>query len=467
MQKSRRSLTAASRLVALTLFGFCGLGSGDPVHAHGDWGHVHVTGWAIENLPSGELRDFFAEPEVFSAALYGGSFPDSGYWVDQPPHREFAEYSHWEPFVQSFIEYIRANHPPPFDTLEDRQLVAFLMGCAAHGLQDEVFDSLFLLQARERDGHGQDEADGGTDFFLYDDGHIRFPVEHFVPTDVLLEIYADLPQTITADIIREGADAQTRSYVNPTLIATFATAFVEESRAVLPWASEHYLDPSVPGSLATEIAPTMRYMEAIWERLHDRWDERDLVVHAFPEDPRRLRSHRSDKVDSWITLVFGRAITEPTGELLDADGNRVNARFTGTRWGHPFPRLVRFLPESDLEPGAIYTARLLPGASIIGGGTTSEAIEFSFQVDCADPEDPVCPDLGEIDVPALDGTFVPPTRRAAQEDDGCAVAPERSMPGWQLLTPLAFLAWVRRRARRQAAAALRHRVASVLGNNER
>ena len=32
--------------------------------AHGIWCHVHVTGWAIENLPAGELKTFFDDPEV-------------------------------------------------------------------------------------------------------------------------------------------------------------------------------------------------------------------------------------------------------------------------------------------------------------------------------------------------------------------------------------------------------------------
>jgi hypothetical protein len=400
---------------------------------------VHVTGWAIENLPNGELRELFADPEVFAAGLYGASFPDVGYWGDEPAQREFAEYSHWEPFVQGFIEYMRANDPPPFESLESRKLVAFLLGCAAHGLQDEIFDSLFLLQTREHDHHGQNEADGGTDFFLYDDGYYRFSVEEFVPTDVLLDLFADLPQNITAKTLSDAVDAQTTSYVNDTLYPIFAMSFVEDSRRTIPWASEHYMDPAVPGSLLSEVTPTMRYMEAVWERLHGRWDERDLVVHAFPDEPRRLRGHLAENVDSWVTLIFGRAVTGPSGALLDADGNPVAASFTGTRWGHPYPRLVRFLPDEDLEPGAIYTARLNAGAELIGGGTTTEASELSFQVSCASPDDPVCPPLGEIDVPVTDGTFVPPPVAPDTEDDSCAITPSGGSSAWPVSIALLAL----------------------------
>lgn len=406
--------------------------------AHGDWGHVHVTGWAIENLPNGELRELFEDPEVFGAALYGGGFPDSGYWAEEPATREFAEYSHWEPFVQAFIEYLRENHPPPFETLESRKLVGFLLGCAAHGLQDELFDSTFLFQVDERDNLGQDEADAGTDFFLYDDGHFRFEeLADFVPYDVLVELYADLPLEITRDTIQDGVDTQNAVYLNAANYSTIAQAFVDESRVRIPWTSEHYLDADVPGSLMAEITPTRRYMEAIWERLHGRLDDEDLVIHTYPESPRRLRSHRAGTVDGWVTLVLGRAIAigSASGELLDADDNAVDATFTGTRWGHPYPRLVRFMPNSDLEPGAHYTVRLAAGAELIGGGETARPVEFSFQASCTDAGDPACPDLGPIDEPVIDGSYVP---EADESSSGCAITRPNGGTTWLFALSLAL-----------------------------
>lgn len=414
--------------------------------AHGDWGHVHVTGWAIENLPNGELRELFEDPEVRNAAIYGGAFPDSGYWAEEPATREFAEYSHWEPFVQGFIEYLRAHHPPPFTSLEARTLVGFLLGCAAHGLQDEIFDSTFLFQVDEQDDFGQDEADGGTDFFLHEDGHVRFDVEEFVPYDVLLDLYADLTPPISAETIRRGVDTQTQVYLNRANYALFARAFVDESRQRIPWTSQHYLDADVPGSLLAEVTATMRYMEAIWERLHDRFDASDPVVYAYPDAPRRLRSRRADTVDSWVTLILGRAIAidSAAGVLLDDSGAEVEAVFQGTRWGHPFPRLVRLMPAQDLEPGAFYTARLLPGAALIGGGATTAASDHTFQVSCSDTADPACPDLGPIDAPVIDGSFVPPDEA---DDSSCAIAPPHDRSAAWLPLAGALLALLARRRR--------------------
>jgi hypothetical protein len=80
-----------------------------PASAHGIHGHIHVTGWAIENLPAGELRDFFMEPEVMNAALFGAAFTDSGYWPlaaeMEPIARAYSEHTHWEPFIADVVAW--------------------------------------------------------------------------------------------------------------------------------------------------------------------------------------------------------------------------------------------------------------------------------------------------------------------------------------------------------------------------
>ena len=126
--------------------------------AHGIWAHVHVTGWAIEALPEGDLREFFKDEELLNAAHFGAAFTDSGYWPQggelQTRGNAYSEHIHWEPFVEEFIHWVRANDPPPWTTQESKKRVAFLLGIASHGLQDEIFDSLFLHRAQEEDGEG-------------------------------------------------------------------------------------------------------------------------------------------------------------------------------------------------------------------------------------------------------------------------------------------------------------------------
>jgi hypothetical protein len=376
--------------------------------SHGIWGHVHVTGWAVENLPDGQVRDFFDDPEVMNALLFGAAFTDSGYWPQGGElgarSRAYSEHTHWSPFIQSFIEWVVVNDPPPWDTLESRQRVAFLMGCAAHGLQDEIFDSLFLFQVQEHDGAGQDEADPGTDGFLALDGHIRFlPTSSYLPYDVLVQLYAGLDEEVDASIIEESVGIMEYLYLNHELGLDIAMRLGEQYDDVIPWARAHYLDVDVPGSLAAEIEPTGRYLEALWGRLHGAPAGDNAVIFAYPARPRRLYGHRADSPASWVTFIFGAGVSYDGAATTwtARDGGDIAFAQHNTRWGGAWPRLVRMAPSEDLTPGGWYTTGLVPGVALIDG---SNAAEFSleFQVACTDREGQ-CEDLGQLPAPDLSG----------------------------------------------------------------
>ena len=386
--------------------------------AHGIWGHVHVTGWAVENMPDDELRQFLLEPEVFNALLFGAAFTDTGYAVDSAASRAYSEHTHWEPFIEDFIEWIRVNDPPPWNTLESRKRVAFLMGCASHGLQDTLFDSLFLYQIEERDGAGQDFADPGTDGFLVLDEHVRFQPEEDIPMETLLELYAGLEEEITEEVIRDSVDLTVSVYVNADIGWSVAEGMGVLHGPSLPWTRVHYMDPVVPGSLRAEIFPTMRYQQALWKRLHGELSADDVTVFAYPESPRRLLGHAHEETDSWTSLIFGAGVRYEDGltELVGPDGAAVPFTQGNNRWGQGHTRLIRLMPDADLEPGGWYTARLMPGVSLIDGQTSTEAWEHTFQVECDPPDSELCPDLGDIAVASLDG--VPDEPAGGTEDTG-------------------------------------------------
>jgi hypothetical protein len=401
--------------------------------AHGLFGHVHVTGWAIENLPPGELRDFFAEPGTKEAALAGAMFPDTGYAIDQPGSRSYAEHSHWEPFIESFIQQIRANPGDPWDTPEERQLVAFLFGAASHGLQDELFDSTFLFETEQRDPEGsQTTADPGTDGFLVQDGHARLYPGPFLPAETLIPLYADLAdaELIQPDLLREGADYVTGFYLNDGLGVEIAKRVGEAHRELIPWAAAHYLDGSVAGAHRAEIRPTMKHMQALWDRLHAGLDPADRLVHTWPEPGRRLREADHTSVASWATMVLGIGVVpdSTSGSLVSANGEPVDFDLVYTRWGG-VSRIVRFQPREDLEPGGIYTATLDAGALLVDGTVTDRPIQFSFQVSCADERDPRCPFLGGAIDPRIEPDERLPTAFPTWlGEGGCAQA--SGAAGW-------------------------------------
>jgi len=409
---------------------------------------VHVTGWAVENMPDDDLRAFLLDPEVFNALLFGAVFTDTGYARDSSESHAYSEHTHWEPFIQDYLEWIAVNDPPPWTTMESKKRVAFLMGCASHGLQDSIFDSLFLHHIEEQDGAGQDEADPGTDGFLVMDEHIRFVPEQDIPMDMLLELYQELEADITEEVILDSVELTTDVYINDhggTQIAAGMGALYEDD---LTWTRTHYMDPSVPGSLRAEIFPTMKYQQAIWARLHGDYKADDATVFAYPEQPRRLISHDFTSTESWVALIFGAGVVYDgsLAELRGPDGGLVSFTQANNRWGAGHTRVIRLMPEADLVPGGWYTVHLREGLELIDGQTSTTPWEMSFQVECDAASAGDCEDLGDIPVASVDG--IPeeegsgPDSGAAVEEGGCGCDAVGRTAAW---LPLVLLAVARRR----------------------
>lgn len=421
--------------------------------AHGLWGHIHVTAWAVENMEPGPLKAFLTEdPAVFNALLMGAMFADTGYRPGAPAAaRAYSEHSHWEPFVEDYVQWMRDNDPPPWDTIESKKRVAFLLGCASHGLQDALFDSLFLYQVEQRDGVGQDATDPGTDGFLVLDGLIRFVPETELPLETLVTLYAGLDEDVTAGVITESVDYVSDFYINDGFGLSVALSAGEVYAPQMPWGRAHYLDQDIPGSLRAEVFPTAAYQQAIWERLHDGLPVDGVTTFAFPEAPRRLRSGDPATPDSWVTLTFGKGVVYREGlvSLEDAAGRPVAFAQASNRWGVSPTRLVRLQPQEPLVPGAWYTARLLPGAVTVSGDQTQTPAAFAFQVRCLEVDDPDCPELGDLPEADIDGpdagavdTAVDSGVDAAPSADpatcGCSTAHQK--PGLIALALLALCA---------------------------
>lgn len=423
-----------------------------PAAAHGLWGHIHVTGWAVENMPDDELRAFLLEPEVFNALISGATFTDTGYAIDEPASRAYAEHTHWEPFVEDYVEWMRENDPPPWDDLESRKRVAFLMGCASHGLQDELFDSLFLYQVEEHDGGGQDVADPGTDGFLALDGQLRMFPDVEIPMELVLGLYEVLDEDVTEDVINDAVELVTGVYINEEFGTVVAQQLGEQYQDLIPWTREHYLDADIPGSHHAEVYPTMAYQQALWRRLHEGLPADEATIFAFPEAPRRTRSVDAGSADSWVSVVFGVGVRyeDDLAELLDADGVVVPTVPGNSRWGPEFTRVARVMPVEDLRPGAWYTLRVRAGLETIDGQVSDAPWTYTFQAPCDDATAEACEDLGTIPEARLDGTLEEDPEPGdsgepvAAEPASCGCATGAGAPGLAWLG-LMVAAWRRRR----------------------
>lgn len=430
------SILTARTLALVVALALVTLAAPRDARAHGIWGHVHVTGWAIENLPPGELRDFFDHPEVFNAALFGAAFTDSGYWPQggamQPIQRAYGEHTHWEPFIEDAIQWLLVNDPPPFRDLESRKRVAFLMGCAAHGLQDEIFDSLFLYFADAEDQRGQDDVDPASDGFLVIDGYLRHFPEPYVPYDMLLPIYEPVIDGVTREAIEGAVATMVGIYVNQRIGPNVARRNGEQYIETLPWTRAYHMDDRIPGSLRAEIVPTGRYLQAIWDRLHGRFGPDDVVTWTFPAPGRHLVGGRADHPESWVTYVFGVGVRGANVEsvLLSAVGDELAAPARGTRWGgfRDWGRLAVLRPADDLPAGSTWTAMITSGLSFIDGTEARHPFVWEFAVACEDGDDD-CPDVGVPDevcvLPTEPGCewLVPPSDDVGPGDDADAGMP--------------------------------------------
>jgi len=132
----RRALVAAGLVCALAA----------SARANGNDSHLWITKTARSQLPDGTLKRLLSDPAHERALWNGSIFPDGGYVVGN----DYGEMAHWEPFVEAYVQWIRARWLPPYDG-EAARHIAFLMGVASHVLADQTYDSMFMAKARGYD----------------------------------------------------------------------------------------------------------------------------------------------------------------------------------------------------------------------------------------------------------------------------------------------------------------------------
>lgn len=147
----------------------------------------------------------------------GTVFPDSFYpsICERGKFHDVSEHTHWTPFLNASIHYIRENYPLPWK--EDTQkLVAFLFGITSHMVADVSWHSLGIQQGFLRtmgaiDFHGSyseahSAGDFGGDVLSQSEFNFNYLARRwYVPVKDLLEIYKKLygREVITKHVIVE------------------------------------------------------------------------------------------------------------------------------------------------------------------------------------------------------------------------------------------------------------------------
>ena len=370
-----------------------------PAAANGAFSHVHMTQLALERLPPGELRSFFADPELVLAAEAGSMFPDSGYAAGDP----YGEIAHWDPFLRSYVEDLQARYAGDYASREAKLRIAFLLGFAAHGLEDQSYDTTLLARAFEA---GDTEVpdlpfDQLADYFLTFDHGVSFTLDDpYAP-------YADLPAIIAAGPEGHSVDeAVVRDAMGTmsTLLRVQGNTRITRSWYAQGWENypflgTHYYNEDAVGSVPWLATLLVRYWEVLWARVH-RTDvlTRDLLMRTVPEDG--ATNWNVDLADgrAWgrIALFFAYAIDRdtlgPFVTLRDAGGATVPVSFE-TAYGGRDRHLLFVVPEATLAFDTEHTVTIGAGAPTLYGETTDAPLSFSFRTRCAADRLAECPPL--------------------------------------------------------------------------
>uniref|UniRef100_A0A8D1A971 Phosphatidylinositol-glycan-specific phospholipase D n=1 Tax=Sus scrofa TaxID=9823 RepID=A0A8D1A971_PIG len=168
--------------------------------------HVEIGHRALEflHLQHGHINYKELLLEHQDAYQAGTVFPDSFYpsICERGQFHDVSERTHWTPFLNASVHYIRENYPLPWDK-DTEKLVAFLFGIASHMVADISWHGLgieqgFLRTMAAVDFHGSyseahSTGDFGGDVLSQFEFNFNYLARHwYVPVEDLLEIYKKL-----------------------------------------------------------------------------------------------------------------------------------------------------------------------------------------------------------------------------------------------------------------------------------
>jgi hypothetical protein len=248
-----------------------------PARAAGIVTHAWMGLDAIDHVETTGLRTLLdAHRDQVRA---GAEFPDGGYWTRDfaTPGGDYGEEAHWQRFIDAYAAQLRDD--PSCAPLTDpagpcAPAIAHLMGAAAHGMGDEVWDWLF-----EPNGPGFGESYLPSDFAQFvGPGGLEVQLDivaiarHARPTGATPAIPS--PSTIGAAFVAIG-----RADIDPAALtvgdnfldlerfaeSTWAPQHIDALERAMPWTSAHVI--TAAGGVDFAARAIAGYYETIWGHL--------------------------------------------------------------------------------------------------------------------------------------------------------------------------------------------------------
>jgi len=378
-----------------------------PARANGDYSHVWMAVDALRYVEDGALHDLLSRDDMRRMLRNGAMFPDGGYAVGDG----YGEISHWEPFHLAYLDWIRFSFEPPWSD-EAARHVAFLMGMAAHGLSDQLYDGMYLTRHAHHDHHGDEAAllgiDGATDAcFALTRGTMALP-EPWVPAEVLAPLYDSLRgHQVSPETIEDGQ----RLIVVAIMAANDAVAHpevVDEYMELYPWACGHQDDPAAPGSPLTHGPAIARYWQVLWDRLHGGEGFGQPLSGTFSTGMTGYDVPRdASNPDSWVSFAMPRGlaaatVTPETVTVAAGDGHEHPVDLH-VHYGH-HSHLVNIKPLEDWGADEDYAVTISPPITSWDGAVLEKNRSFIFSTGSAPlPADTTTSDAGDEDPPQRGG----------------------------------------------------------------
>lgn len=377
-------------------------------HANGNYSHLWIAVDSLSYLEEGELRDLLTREELRQMLRNGAMFPDGGYALGD----NYGEIAHWEPFHLTYLDWIRTTYQPPWSD-EAAQHIALLMGMAAHGIADQLYDGMYLKRHEYFDEHGSEATlfgvDGATDAcFAATQGPMELP-EIWVPAESLAPLFDTLRgYQVSADTIELGQSMvvvavmlANDSLDDPDVLAEYMETY--------PWACANQDNPLVPGSPPTHGPAIARYWSVLWARLHgDEAFDKPLLGSFFTGGTPFDQPQDAGTPDSWVSFAMSHglnpATVTPDDVVVTDDSGQTHPVNLHVYYGHN-SHLVNIKPQEDWPGDTLYTVTISPPIASWQGIPLALTHSFTFAT-MPEPE-PAAPDVDIEDVisePADDTT---------------------------------------------------------------
>lgn len=339
--------------------------------------HMAMTREAVKKVSIPELRALLASHK--RALICGVSFPDFGTAIDYGTFHKvkvgYGSAAHQPPFVEAYFKRVLSECGPDYD--ECGRLVAHFLGVAAHGMEDDLYDELFMNKAKVLDPEGSrvNHDLWADEIFVvkYDPFYLAPP--YYLPVNDLVEVYRDLGMEVRRRDLRSG------KFYHQVGAAAL--------RGIAPYPYPHYAkvmsfsrDNIVthPGGIDHTATVIARYWEILWKRLQGAPRSEEMILETWPHPAAIEHEWDHGSLYSRVTVYFATgmdkdSIDQSSFYLVGPDGKRLAATF---RIEHEDDSFAVLIPGQDLEPGATYTAVITTGVKDMDGNPLPQEHRWSF-----------------------------------------------------------------------------------------